>query len=141
MFTGSVPGSVGLSVEPNQDVGAFNVTVKQDNLLVGYVHELANVRSGYRVILRSVNASAVGSANPFLRSESEGDAHVLQYQVHYGDHLVTFDQDGTAIITETDMQRIIGSRTNGIYISYDGTDTPLIPGYYTDTLMFEIVPK
>ncbi len=132
-----VPELVEITVTPNQDIGVFNLTLKEDNLTVGHVEERANSQTGYEVELVSTNA--IGSGIPSLDAE-DGSDQSLPYSIYYNGSQVEFDTTGRAIVTDATTM-ISSGVIKSVSISYDGTVVDLDTGYYSDTLTFSIVPK
>lgn len=136
-----VPSLVEIVVSQDKDADLFDLTVKQEMLKVGVVKEWANIRTGYKVILTSQNATIVGSSTPFLKAEASDNPMMLEYDIYYDGEKIEFGESGNVVITDANTLSSVVGVIKDVVISFNGNSTFLAPGYYTDTLTFTIIPK
>jgi len=137
---GSVPGILDITVTPEAGSGSLDLSIDAAGVKVASVTERSNKKAGYTVTLESANAAAAGGSVPFFENIDPEIADVLNYQISYGDTLLTLT-GGSATISDVVEKTSGAGNTKDVFIDYNGaTDFPY-EGTYTDTLTFTITAK
>lgn len=129
------------------DASAENLDLNNpgpQTVTVATVHELCNVAQGYTVVLASQNAAQSGDSLPHLLSTS-GTGRV-NYTVLWEDRAIQVGGDGQALVSDEARPTSASGTPRVLRVQFQGggnaeTGQALEPGFYTDTLTFQITAK
>ncbi|WP_127716070.1 fimbrial protein [Halobacteriovorax sp. HLS] len=128
LLQGQVDQVLSLTVNPVAGHDSLDLTASPVDLNVASVNEVSNAETGYKILVRSANASSL----------KNGTADQVDYTLSYGN-------SGALTLTTTD-QVAKSVTTAGTYnvdtdvdISYTGSPAAeLVQGTYSDTVTFTI---
>lgn len=127
-LTGHVNSATSITVTPQNNYNALDLTVNTTDLVVAAVREKNNTAAGYTVTLASANSGK-------LKNGAVGE---VTYSGKYNGSAVTLSSTPQNVTTQGAQTGIVNVVKN-FSITYTGTpEADLMVGDYTDTLTFTI---
>lgn len=134
-LSGTAPGILEITVTAESGASSLEVSSDVNSLKVASILERSNKRTGYMVVLQSVNAGMGDQAS--LDSSIDAITEKLPYTLSYDGYPVSF-QNGQAVITNSAVKTPQAGSTKDLEITFYGADANLAQGTYSDTLIFTI---
>lgn len=135
---GTVPGVLEITVSPQADASALNLSKNETDLLVALITETSKRKAGYTVTMASRNAGA--GSEFFFKSVDPANTDTLKYTLTYNEAPVVLT-GGSALITNAVAKNSGTGPAKEIRISYNGMDAFLNEDAYGDLLTFTIAAK
>lgn len=132
-LTGTAPGVLEIAVTSKPAATTLALATDVTDLAVASVLEKSNKKTGYTVVLSSLNAGTGTQAS----LDSSETLEKLPYTLKYDSSSVSLS-GGSATITSSATKTPKAGTAKELTISFAGFDANLAQGTYSDTLTFTI---